>query len=330
MKPSRALAGSLIAALGAHARASHAQDGTDVARRTLIEMATQASQQGEHGRAIELASRAAQLRNTASLRFFVAREHLRIAQHVQALAVAGDCVALANADRTAPDRDAMIARCTAVIDEASRSVGRLVVRVEDNPPADLQVTVDGVALVGALFNIAVPHEPRSIEVRATARDRATFARSVALEAGATAEITVELAPLPRSVPLVTITPVEPPARRVLVAPDRDRSAAPSAGPWTLAGVSVAGFAAGGIAGGIAVAARSDRDAACPSATDCDLATALRSDDRYRTSATIANVSLVTAGAFAAGALTWWLVERFARRPASTRVSIAPVAVTVRW
>ena len=115
------LAQSLVVSVAlAWAAPASAQDGADAARRALIADAAAASQAGDHARAIELAARAAALRATPSLRYFLAREHLAVGHPVEALALAGECASGARADREVHNREALVARCEAVAAEAER------------------------------------------------------------------------------------------------------------------------------------------------------------------------------------------------------------------
>lgn len=131
---------TLGAALACSAQAA-AQPSTDAVRRALIADATTASQAGDHARAIELATRAAALRATPSLQYFLAREHLAAGHARDALALAGECVSGARADPEVHNREALLARCASVAAEAERGVARLTVLVPTPAPEGLRVTV---------------------------------------------------------------------------------------------------------------------------------------------------------------------------------------------
>jgi hypothetical protein len=322
----RRLAASLVAL--SCAPAANAQVATDAARRALIAEATTASRAGDHARAIELATRAATLRATPSLRYFLAREHLAAGHPVEALSMAGECAAGARADRDVNNREALLGRCEAIAAEADRGVARLTVGVAAPAPEGLRVTVGGALLAPALYDVPVPMAPGRVEVRASAPGHDPLEESLTLDAGARHALTVALRETPPPPP-----PIEPAA---LVAPSPptvaarpDHGANVTAGQWVLLGVGAAGLAAGGVLGALALGARSDRDAACPTASRCDLAEAARLDARYRDEALAANVALGVGGVAVLAAVTWWVVARLPPRPRG-RVALSPGALTIRW
>lgn len=303
-----------------------AQDGADAARRALIADAAAASQVGDHARAIELAARAAALRATPSLRYFLAREHLAVGHPVEALALAGECASGARADREVHNREALVARCEAVAAEAERGVARLTVQVPTPAPEGLRVTVSGSVLAPPLYAVAVPVVPGPIEVTASAPGRAPFRATITLAAGARETLAVTLAEPPPPTPptpeaIVTTTLPTPPQQQ----PPRTPG---GAGPWVLFGVGALGVVVGGVFGAVSIDAHDSRDAACPSATRCDGDAAERLDARYRDASLGANVAFVLGGVSLAAGLTWWLVARTrSRRPLA---SLSPAGVVLRW
>lgn len=326
----RRLAASLVAL--SCAPAANAQAATDAARRALIAEATAASRAGDHASAIELATRAATLRATPSLRYFLAREHLAAGHPVEALSIAGECAAGARADRDVNNREALLARCEAIATEADRGVARLTVVAAAPAPEGLRVTVGGALLAPALYDVPVPMAPGRVEVRATAPGHDPLDESLTLEAGARRALTVALRetppppppPPPPIEPAALVAPSPPP---VAVRPDHGANV--TAGQWVLLGAGAAGLVAGGVLGALALGARSDRDAACPTASRCDLAEAASLDARYRDEALAANVALGVGGAAVLAAVTWWVAARLPPRPPG-RVALSPGALTIRW
>lgn len=316
----------VVGAAIAWAAPGSAQDGADAARRALIADAAAASQAGDHARAIELAARAAALRATPSLRYFLAREHLAVGHPVEALALAGECASGARADREVHNREALVARCEAVAAEAERGVARLTVQVETPAPEGLRVTVAGSVLAPPLYAVAVPVVPGPIEVTAAAPGRAPFRATITLAAGARETLAVLLAEPPPTTPptpeaIVTTTLPTPPQQQ----PPRTPG---GAGPWVLFGVGALGVVVGGVFGAVSIDAHDSRDAACPSATRCDGDAAERLDARYRDASLGANVAFVLGGVSLAAGLTWWLVARTrSRRPLA---SLSPAGVVLRW
>jgi hypothetical protein len=308
---------------------AEAQGGADVARRSLIDAATAAARAGDHARALELGARALALRATPSLRLFLAREHLRAGHPVEALAQAGECATRARGDETVPDRAATLARCEAVAREAERGVARLTLRVASPAPEGLRVTVRGEPVAAALYDVAWPLAPGEASVDATAEGRVAFHRSVTLTAGASETVDVTLAAPEVIAPVVTPVVVAPPviAPPVVAPPRAQRRAAPAParGPWVVAGVGVAGLVAGGVLGALALREQSSRDAACPSAANCDAPSALSHDAAMRDLGLGANVGFIVGGAIAVGGVAWWLIAR-----ATRTVTPTPAGLALRW
>ncbi len=344
--PSRPLrlhsARSVVAvAVLAFAGPARAQLGTDAARRALIEAARGASRDGDHARAIELATRAAAIHTTPSLRYFLAREHLSVGHAVEALALAGECVARARDDAEVPSREALLTRCEAVASEAEQGVARLTVRVPSPAPEGLRVTVAGEALSASLLDVAVPVAPGSVEVIATAPGRVAARATVTLVAGARDAVTLDLplepppavAPPPPPAPVVVLPAVvpPPPMARPAAPPTarRSRVAPSTAGPWVVGGLGLATLAAAGVLGGIALGAQADRDAACPSQTDCDPVAASEHHARYRDMALGANVAFGVGAALVVAGVGWWVGVHFARRRPAP-VSASAAGLVLRW
>ncbi len=311
-----------------------AQLGTDAARRALIDEARVASRGGDHGRAIELATRAAAIRATPSLRYFLAREHLTVGHAVEALALAGECVARARDDTEVPSREELLSRCEAIAGEAERGVARLTVRVPVPAPGGLRVTVAGEALSASLLDVAVPVAPGPVDVVATAPGRVDARASVTLVAGTREVVTLDLPVVPPPVvspPVTVLAPiVAPPARRVAPPAVRPPRPAPSTvGPWVVGGLGLASFAVVGVLGGMALGAQADRDEVCPSRDNCDPDAANEYDARYRDAALGANVALAVGATLVVAGVGWWVGVHFARRRPAP-VSASATGLVVRW
>lgn len=323
------LAQSLVvgAALAWAAPAS-AQDGAAAARRALIADAAAAAQAGDHARAIELAARAAALRATPSLRYFLAREHLAAGHPVDALALAGECASGARADREVHNREALVARCEAVAAEAERGVARLTVQVPTPAPEGLRVTVAGGVLAPPLYAVAVPVVPGPIEVTASAPGREPFRATITLAAGARESLAVTLAqPPPPPAPPAPPRPEAIVPTSLPAPPPRPPRTPGGAGPWVLVGAGALGVVVGGVLGAVSIDAHGSRDAACPSATGCDGDAAVRFDARYRDAALGANVAFVVGGVSLAAGLTWLVARTASHRPLA---SLSPAGVMLRW
>jgi len=299
-----------------------AQGDSDETRQALIQEAAAASQAGDHARAIDRARRAAAIRTSASLHFLLAREELALRLPLEAHRHATACVNEVGGPSSHPTGDLLRARCEALRDEAERSLARLTLRLPAPGPAAPRVVVDGIPMDPAQLDVATVRLPGEVEVVVTAEGWERLRETRTLAAGESAAITLNLQRLP--VPVAEAAPppvVRPPARR-------SARAVSYAGSWSFAGVSVAGLISMAVFGGLALDARRERDARCATEGTCDLAGAAAADGRYRDLATGANVSLVVGGAFAAAALTWWLVARATR--SSSALSATPAALVVRW
>jgi len=68
--------------------------------------------------------------------------------------------------------------------------GRLVVKGKDLP--GLAVTVGGAPFATAAFGVATPTDPGNVEVSATAKGKVAFKKTVAVKAGDTVEVTIDL------------------------------------------------------------------------------------------------------------------------------------------
>jgi len=308
---------ALAIAVSLQAGIARAQEPADeVARRELIAQAEDAAAAGEHARALDLARRANALRPSASLTYFLAREHRALDQRVDALDLARACLRAAQADAALRNRDTILQACEAVRASVEPRVGRVVVRVPADAPAGLTVRVGGRAVLPALWGVAFPVMPGALDLVAAAPGFAPLSRTLDVAEGALAEADIALTPeTPAPPPTPALPPPTPAPPRI--APSVTRSQ--PAGPWVVAGFGVAGFALAGVFYGIATSARTERDAACVTAGCADIAQA--HDARYADMLTATNVALGVGGAAVAGAVAWFLVARL--RGAPPAVALAP-------
>lgn len=314
-----ALAVALFAAEGLAQRGPE-----EIVRRDLLAQAQQARVAEDHARAVELAQRAAAIRATPSVQYFLAREHEALGHALASLAEASACARGAEADPTVPNRLVLLRACRAIVVRTEVTIGRVTVRVA-SPPEGVSVRIAGDALAPALFGLPYPVPPGAVRVEASAPGFDAWQREVAVAAGASVDVDVSLSPTPPPPPpppppVVVAPPVAPPT----ATPVRPtRSAAP-----LIAGLSVAaaGFAAAGAFYAVAMGAQSDRDGACRGTPrSCDPG-ANADDARYRGFVYATDVALgFGAAAALTGALVWWFVRPSAGGPARPRVVVAPVA-----
>ncbi len=158
------------------------ENATTAARRVLLDQAQRARDGGDHARALQYAMQAGAIQMTGSLRMFLAEEHRALGQLADALGAADACVRESERDASLPNRDAIIRRCRAIVDELRARVSLLTIAAPD-PPAGLRVLVAGVEVPPRQFGIPRAVTPGSVQIEATAPGRASFRQTVALREG---------------------------------------------------------------------------------------------------------------------------------------------------
>lgn len=308
--------------VGSLARVAAAQTAaTDIARRQLIEQSTAARDRGDHAAALDLATRAGQVRMSASLRLLIAQEHDALGHVVDALADADLCGREAAADATIPNQARIVQDCRALADSLRGRVATLTVRVPQPAPEGLQVRVHDTALVSALWGVSYPVLPGHVVVVAEARD-GTFRREVDLTAGQRVEVTVALTPRATPHPVA----VTPPRAPITVTPAQG----PGAAPWIVVGAGVATLGLGLAFGVLRQDAIQERDARCP---DMVCTAAQETDARtYQSSAEtysyLTDVALGVGAVAVVSGVLWYVLARprhDARPRAALRWSVAPTA-----
>lgn len=282
---------------------ARAQSSADLAaRQDLVARADQARTAGDHARALDLAQRAGAIRMTPSLQLMIAQEQRSLGQLVDSYASALACARSAQADLSAANRADIIETCTSVSRALEPQLGRVRLRLPADLPSDTRVLLAGVEVSAAVRDVPRVVMPGQVTVDASAEGRTAFRRTLRVDAGAVAEVVIEL---PRS----------------LTTPTTVAGRGPGAGPWVLAGLGVASFAAAGVLYALAGSARDDRDARCP--TDC-YPDAQDHDARYRDMLTGTNVAIGVGGALLAGGAIWYVIARVS----STRSEGAPAVAVV--
>jgi len=323
--------GALLTTLCLWGASALAQESpADVARRGLIVQAEAAAAAGDHAQAVQLAERAARLRVTPTIQYFLAREHLALGHPVEALGYSGACARAAEADVTLRNRDGVLQACRAIVTESEARVGRVTVRVPSPPPQGLVVRVQQAELPATLHDVPYPVLPGVVVVEASAPGHLPFRREVQVAASQTEPVEVRLEAEPvvvEPVPVVAPPVVLPPTVAVappVVAPPRGASV----GPWIVAGSGVVALALGGVFFGLASGERSDRIAACDvNGLNCS-PEALTHDRRYESYLTATNVALAVGAAAVLGGATWFIVDRLTHRGegrATLRWDVSPLA-----
>ena len=184
----------LIGALSLVPAVSAAQSAAEsAARRVLLDQAATARAGGDHARALELAERAGRLSMSPSLRMFIAEEQLAIGRFAPALGTADQCVRETERDVGANNREAILARCRALLTELRPHVGYVTVRVADSRPADLRITVSGDVISDALYGVPYVVTPGDVVIDAVGTGIQPYHQTVTIAAGASIDVPMTFA-----------------------------------------------------------------------------------------------------------------------------------------
>ncbi len=280
-----------------------AQEGDEIARRTLIEQAEQARSAGDHPRALDLAQRAGAIRMTPSVRQIIAYEHEAVGHTLEALDAAQGCEREARLDASLRNRDRILEACASLSTTLRSRVAWVTVRVPRPTPPGLRVTVGGRELRPALWGVAWPALPGALVIDATSED-GRFHRVVSADAGSPVEVVVDPSPGADHVP----------------------PRGPGAGPWILAGAGALTLGAAAAFAALRVGARDARDEA--DAAD-HMEAAISHNERFETFTVLTDVALgVGASALAGGALWYLLARGGATPPVSVAIHPGGHGVTV--
>lgn len=269
---------------------SRAQEApAEAERRDLLARAERARTEGDHALALDLGTRAGRIRMTPSLRLLIAQESESLGHTLEALDEARRCAREAAADPGLRNGPAIVARCSEIVRAMEPRVGYLTVHVTLARGA--VVTLGARPLPPTQWDVPLPVLPGAVRVTATAADGRQFAREVAIAAGGTADVVIDL----QQEDFAGVRPAPRPST-----PER---LGPGSGPWILGGLGLASLGATAAFWALHEGAISDRDAACD-ASGCD-PVALAHDERARTFTTVTNVSLGLGLAAVGGAVLWF-------------------------
>lgn len=164
-----------------------------------------------------------------------------------------------------------------------------------NAPADLKVTRDGKPVLASELGSAIPLDPGSHTVEATAKDRTPFTTTFELQKNGTKIIEVVLGPL--TAPSVASSP--PPARE-----EQSSWQAPAA--YVVGGVGVAGLILGGVTGLVAKGKNDTANDHCPNDGVCSNDEALRANNQAKDWATVSTVGFIAGGVLLAAGVVLWV------------------------
>jgi hypothetical protein len=273
-------------------------------RRDLVRRAITASQQNDHTQALDLATQAGQIRMTTALRMLLAQEHNSLGHLLDAYDFSVRCVREAETDPGMADRTQILDGCNAVLSSVRDRIGRVALRTPDPLPDGARVRVQGSEVNVNNLGIPCPVLPGSVLIEVTARG-GSFHHELTISAGETREVIVTLSPNepPRRAPDTTApttpTPTTPTSRR-----------GPGAGPWIVAGVGVASFAAAAVFYfGLRAGALNERDTACAYTGGYICNEGRDAQDQARTWAALATAANIAGGVALAGATVWFILAR---------------------
>jgi hypothetical protein len=295
-----------------------AQGTTDEApRRELLDRAMRAAESGNEALALELATRAGELQMTTSVRAFIALRQNALGRYQEAMSNAIVCVREATYNAI-PQREAVLHSCEDLVRQLQPRVARITVVVPDTAPRTTTVRINGRPLHRAFWGQPYIVTPGTVTVEVAVGDRAILTRSLAIGAGAQAEVPV----------------VIPSALAIAAGSDGAARRGPSlVGPGIVIGLGAAVLASSLLFFGLRVNTTSQLDAYCNPVDasgwrHCDpLAEA---QGLYQAGVTYTSLTLGTAIAGSAGVAVGgiWAIAasvsaRRAAPPERARLQIAP-------
>lgn len=290
----------------------------DALRRDLIAQAEAARDAGDHARAYELATRAAQLHASPSLSLLLAQEAAQAGRIAVALDHAHRCVT--DVATVAPRNRERIQRiCSDLVRNLDGRIARLTVQV----PEELSATSGLVVQAGtqdlprATWGVPVPVDPGELVVRATLPDGRRFERRLLLAEGDRAEVAVTFASAASAAAVAPIATHDAPHSPSV------RSGV-GAGPWVVAGLGAVALGTAGVLWALHGNAVSERDAVCD-AGGCD-PSSIDANNRAIDLARATNASLIVGGVALAAGVTWFVIAT-AR---GGRAGDAPVVRPIAW
>lgn len=211
--------------------------------------------------------------------------------------------------------------------ELEARLSKLVIGV--SPATDLPGLVlerDGVQLARTAWGAAIPADPGSHEVIASAPGRKTW-RAVVMIAAEPRLTTVTVPPLEIEATTSPIVPAErgeTPSRAEPVGWPAQRTTA-----LVVAGVGVASIGVGAFFGLRALSAKSDATAHCPTVASCDAEGYSRGQDAHAAATTSTVLFLVGGAALALGGVLWLSVPKVAGG-ANVALRLRPGALEGAW
>ncbi|MEB2310966.1 MAG: hypothetical protein OZ921_02085 [Sorangiineae bacterium] len=319
--------GAAVLVIGLGTTASSAQTAEQTAgARAAATQGAAAFQKGQWQEAIDLFSRAESLVHAPPHLLYMARASVKLGKLVKAQELYLKIVR----DKLAPGAPAAFREAQqsaeAEVKDVEAKIAHLTIQVTGAGGAAVAVTVDGEKVPPALVGIAMPVDPGTRQLQATAPGFAAVTQSVTLAAGASQSVSLVLtadaaapagsASVP---PAAGGAPAAPPGSAPPTPPDRGSGAESSGnglriGSYVALGVGVVGLGAGTLFALQSSSKRSDADAAfeaCGSPclkSNPHAADAAGFDDSAKSAQTLATVGFIVGGVGIATGVTLFLLS----------------------
>ena len=313
-----------------------AQTGAELAtRHELLDQAREMSAQGDHTRALDLATRAGQIRMTASVRYFITEEQSALSLTTDALASAELCLQEASREPPSRNRDAVVANCQRLVDALHDRIGSVVVLLPGVPP-NATVMVGGQSLPMPLWGVPFIVIAGRVMIDVTADGFLPSHHEVLVPPRQTINVEIRLSP--RVAPFIVHSPVEHPVPQIPIPNVAFTPHAPPVVPLSRTvrspfGIVVGSIGLVGLGVGIASALQAnglydDFRASCVSQSRCPNRDSAPTN--VHTFDTIANASFIGGGVLLATGAVLYLAIRHTETLPSTmpRVAMDPIARTM--
>jgi len=291
----------LLAPIPAAAQSANPPTDAELAAaRSLFGEARDLEKQEQWAEALTKLQAVASVRMTAQVRFHIALCH----EHTGKLVAARNGFETARREAREEKAEQVLRESAEHIEALKARIPSLRIQLSEQPP-DLSVIIDGDAIQSGLLAVPIPLDPGEHLIRATAPGHEPVERTVALEEGATQDLSIEMLPLPA--PVAAPIPPPPAPKPKQEQPPRDPKPTeqnPTLG-WILVGTGGALIVGSAVSAVVRSSAISDIDDSCPSHANCD--PALKDTrDRAQTFGTLAAVlgGLGVATLGAGGYLVW--------------------------
>lgn len=302
-----------------------AQEQTEAAATALFDQGRGLMQQGKYAEACPKLAESERLAPSGGTLLNLADCYEHTGQTASAWAAWKDAAARANAAGKADVEKRALARAAAL----EPNLAKLAISVDSaSDVPGLEVKRDGVRVGHAEFGVAIPVDPGTHVVDATAPGKQPFAGKVDVAAKqANAALTVTLVDAPQAAPAPAPAPAAAPAPAPAPAPVTPEQ--PS-GTWSgqktvaliVGGVGVVGIGVGSAFGLIAKSKNDQALQNCRTSTLCSQ-TGLDLTNDAKSAATVSTVAFVAGGVALAGGIVLWLTAP-SHASSATGLAVSPL------